>query len=266
MARRRRIDLHCDLSQAPRARRGCSTACRALKVPDGVRVEVIVVDNDPASDPATPERRRRRAVRAALAARAAPQRRLRAQPRGRERARRWLAFVDDDEVVDESWLAAYWERAAEGECDGYFGPVLPRLEAWCTPWLDVVVLRARALRHRHADHQPSARAPAMRSCAARCCATRLRPRVRAQRRRGHRAVPPARRARRALRVVRRGGRPRVRARAAPPARLAGAARVPRRVRARADRARARRAFRRAPLRSPRRSAAAGCCSWRRRRC
>jgi glycosyltransferase involved in cell wall biosynthesis len=108
-----------------------------MKVPEGVRVEVIAVDNDPASDPAGApsadalapfalrwlrEPRRNIAFARNLAV---------ANARGS-----WLAFVDDDEVVDESWLASYWERASEGECDGYFGPVLPRIEAWYTPWLD----------------------------------------------------------------------------------------------------------------------------------
>lgn len=109
-----------------------------LKVPEGVRGEVIVVDNDPASDPA-----------AAPAAAAVPPfalHWLREPRRSIAYARNlavkhargeWLAFVDDDEVVDESWLAAYWECASEGHCDGYFGPVLPRLETWRTPWLDV---------------------------------------------------------------------------------------------------------------------------------
>src|SRR5437867_1855933 len=108
-----------------------------LKLPDGISAEVIAVDNDPASDPA----------HAPLADAAAPLplRWLREPRRNIAYARNlavanargsWLAFVDDDEVVDEGWLAAYWKRASERECDGYFGPVLPRFETWCTPWLD----------------------------------------------------------------------------------------------------------------------------------
>jgi succinoglycan biosynthesis protein ExoM len=108
-----------------------------MKVPDGVRVEVIVVDNDPASDPA-----------AAPGAEAVPYplRWLREPRRNIAYARNlalanargeWVAFADDDEAVDEHWLAAYWERASEGECDGYFGPVQPQLEAWYTPWLEL---------------------------------------------------------------------------------------------------------------------------------
>ena len=109
-----------------------------LKLPEGVRAEVVVVDNDPGSDPGDApsadtcaplalrwlrEPRRNIAYARNLAV---------ANARGS-----WLAFVDDDEVVDEHWLAAYWERASEGSADGYFGPVLPQLEAWFTPWLDV---------------------------------------------------------------------------------------------------------------------------------
>ncbi|HKA13773.1 MAG TPA: glycosyltransferase, partial [Myxococcota bacterium] len=108
-----------------------------MKVPEDVRVEVIAVDNDPASDPGqAPD---------AGAVAPFPLRWLREPRRNVAYARNlavanargsWIAFVDDDEVVDEGWLAAHWERACEGECDGYFGPVLPLIEMRCTPWLD----------------------------------------------------------------------------------------------------------------------------------
>ena len=109
-----------------------------LKVPEGVRAEVIVVDNDPASDPSD--------VPSADAVPPFALRWLREPRRNIAFARNlavgnargeWIAFTDDDQVVDESWLAAHWERASEGQCDGYFGPVVPRLETWLTPWLDV---------------------------------------------------------------------------------------------------------------------------------
>jgi succinoglycan biosynthesis protein ExoM len=109
-----------------------------MKVPDGVTVEVVAVDNDPASDPAD--------APAPDAAGGIPMRWLREPRRNVAYARnlavanargRWIAFVDDDEAVDEGWLSAYWERAGEGECDGYFGPVLPQLDTWYTPWLDL---------------------------------------------------------------------------------------------------------------------------------
>jgi len=96
-----------------------------------------VVDNDPASQPGD----------APDASAAAPLelRWLREPRRNIAYARNlavanargsWLAFVDDDEVVDEGWLAAYWALAEAGECDGWFGPVFPRIEAWSTPWID----------------------------------------------------------------------------------------------------------------------------------
>jgi succinoglycan biosynthesis protein ExoM len=109
-----------------------------LKLPDDLRVEVIVVDNDPASDPAAPPGAGVAVSGCALRRLREPRRNIAyARNRAVEAARgRWLAFVDDDEVVDERWLAAYWECASEEECDGWFGPVLPRFEAWTTPWLD----------------------------------------------------------------------------------------------------------------------------------
>ena len=47
----------------------------------------------------------------------------------------WVAFIDDDEVAGAGWLLAYWESARAGTADGYFGPVLPRLEERPPPWL-----------------------------------------------------------------------------------------------------------------------------------
>ncbi len=104
------------------------------KLPDGVGLEVIVVDNDPegtafhgaAGD--APERWLHE-----------PRRNIaHARNRAVEAARgEWLAFVDDDEVVGEDWLLRYLARAASGGWDGLFGPVLPRLEVASSSWLDV---------------------------------------------------------------------------------------------------------------------------------
>jgi hypothetical protein len=110
-----------------------------LKQPEDLRAEVIVVDNDPASDPA-------QAPAAGTQVGDFPLRWLReprrndaiARNRALEVARgRWLAFVADGAVLDERWLAAYWSCASEGECDGYFGPVLPCFEVRANPWLDL---------------------------------------------------------------------------------------------------------------------------------
>jgi succinoglycan biosynthesis protein ExoM len=110
----------------------------ALKLPDEVTLEIVVVDNDP-------ER-----IAGPLAGRVVdfphpivwlyePRRNIaHARNRALERARgHWIAFIDDDEVAHENWLAAYWEWADAEDSDGWFGPVLPKLEAAGTPWLDV---------------------------------------------------------------------------------------------------------------------------------
>lgn len=69
----------------------------------------------------------------------------------------WLAFIDDDEVADAGWLAAYWGRSRREVHDGWFGPVLPRLERNVTPWLDLERFYARP---RHASGTPIAAADA----------------------------------------------------------------------------------------------------------
>jgi succinoglycan biosynthesis protein ExoM len=109
------------------------------KLPDGLSFEIVVVDNDAAtSEPGGP------GPQAGLAA-AASNVRWFAEPRrniahARNRALdvargHWLAFIDDDEVAAEGWLAAFWERTLADEADGYIGPVAPRIESPVTTWI-----------------------------------------------------------------------------------------------------------------------------------
>jgi succinoglycan biosynthesis protein ExoM len=48
----------------------------------------------------------------------------------------WVAFIDDDEVADKNWLVAYWQMLTYKPGDGYFGPVISRLEQAPPSWLD----------------------------------------------------------------------------------------------------------------------------------
>ena len=108
---------------------------RALTRPAGCELEVVVVDNDPARS-AAPVLSDAGCV-PGLRALWEPRRNIaRARNRGVEAARgRWLAFVDDDEVVEPGWLAAYWEQACADSADGWFGPVIPALEPGGSSWL-----------------------------------------------------------------------------------------------------------------------------------
>ena len=115
-----------------------------LKRPEAVELEVIVVDNDPAGQlveaPPVAE-----LPEAELHWLHEPRRNIaHARNRAVDAARgEWLGFVDDDEVLCEDWLAAYWRCAAEGAADAWFGPVLPRLEAPGPAWLDLQRFYAR---------------------------------------------------------------------------------------------------------------------------
>lgn len=114
------------------------------KLPPGVGVEVLVVDDDPDGSAAPVVRRFTDGPHPVHYLVDGQRNLARARNRGVEAARgRWLAFIDDDEVAGESWLAAYLERAAEGEADGWLGPVLPRLEREVTSWLDLESFYAR---------------------------------------------------------------------------------------------------------------------------
>ncbi len=121
---------------------------RRQKLPQGLCVEIVVVDNDPearALASATP-REGERFLHEPRRNIAHARNRALAAARGR-----WIAFVDDDEVVDEGWLAAYWEllqsgsgEPAAGEAwDGLFGPVIPRLARPGPSWLDLETFYAR---------------------------------------------------------------------------------------------------------------------------
>lgn len=115
-----------------------------LKLPVDLALEVLVVDND-AERSAAPVAARFADFAHPLRWLEEPRRNI-AHARNRalaEASGRWLAFIDDDEVADERWIAAYWERLGTDRCDGFFGPVLPRLERVVTPWLEVESFYAR---------------------------------------------------------------------------------------------------------------------------
>ena len=115
-----------------------------LKLATEPTLEILVVDNDPQRSAAASARSLGELPH--LVRWLEEPRRNIAHARNRavdEASGRWLAFIDDDEIADEHWLAAYWQRAAEGECDGWFGPVLAPLEENVSGWLDPEAFYAR---------------------------------------------------------------------------------------------------------------------------
>ena len=119
-----------------------------LKLPEGLAVEVVLVDNDPEASAFCATDRMEAA--GSLDIRWHHERRgdiAHARNRCVEAARGdWIAFVDDDEAVHEDWLVAYADAAGRREADGFFGPVLPRLEVPRASWLDLSTFYARARR------------------------------------------------------------------------------------------------------------------------
>jgi succinoglycan biosynthesis protein ExoM len=115
-----------------------------LALPKDLVVEIVVVDNDAVGEA------RSQALAASEAARSVrwfvePRQNISlARNRAVSEARgRWLAFIDDDEVADENWLAAFWAEVESGAGDGFFGPVLPRLDTVAIPWLGVETFFSR---------------------------------------------------------------------------------------------------------------------------
>jgi succinoglycan biosynthesis protein ExoM len=125
---------------------------KRLKLPSGLRIETIVVDNDEDGS-----------ARSIVESRAdsldpiryciEPRRNIaHARNRAVSQARgEWLVFIDDDEAAEENWIAGYWELIERAQCDGAMGLVLPRLEEVVTPWLDVETFFTR---RRHATGEP----------------------------------------------------------------------------------------------------------------
>jgi succinoglycan biosynthesis protein ExoM len=111
----------------------------------GLSFEIVVVDNDASGSAAPVADRLRAAGLVELRYVIEPAQNIsRARNRSVEEARgEWIAFIDDDEIADEGWVEAYQRIVAARPADGYFGPVLPRLESPPPPWLDVDAFFAR---------------------------------------------------------------------------------------------------------------------------
>ena len=115
-----------------------------LKLPSGIRIETIVVDNDRDESAAAIVKSRADSLEP-IRYFVEPRRNI-ALARNRalvEASGEWVAFIDDDEAAEEGWIAEYLAHVERRPCDGAFGPVLPRLEAVVTPWLDVPTFYTR---------------------------------------------------------------------------------------------------------------------------
>jgi glycosyltransferase involved in cell wall biosynthesis len=120
----------------------CLTAMAGMAVPPGVAWEIVVVDNGSGDDT--------RSVAAAFRDRLPIRAVSEAEP-GLSRARnraidsargRYIAWTDDDALVDRDWLAAYaaatvrWPEAAL-----FGGPIVPELEGTPPAWLPASLAR-----------------------------------------------------------------------------------------------------------------------------
>ena len=111
---------------------------RELQRPEGVALEVLVVDNDAAGSG-------RAVFNTATAGWPGMPVRYVVEPQpgvGHARSRcateaqgDWIAFIDDDEWAEPQWLAKLWQQQQRSGVDGVFGPVLSRFEAEPPAWL-----------------------------------------------------------------------------------------------------------------------------------
>jgi succinoglycan biosynthesis protein ExoM len=115
-----------------------------LKIPVGIQVEVIVVDNDREESAASVVQSRSGSLGPIFYC-VEPRQNI-ALARNRalsEASGEWVLFIDDDEVADENWISEYLKLVEREPCDGAFDPVLIRLEEVVTPWLDVETFYTR---------------------------------------------------------------------------------------------------------------------------
>ncbi len=109
-----------------------------LKLPTGIRIEVIVVDNDRDASAASIAQARSGLLEPIHYC-VEPRRNI-ALARNRalsEASGEWILFIDDDEVADENWISEYLKLVEHEPCDGAFGPVLPQFEAPERGWIDI---------------------------------------------------------------------------------------------------------------------------------
>ncbi len=109
----------------------------AQKAPPNLSLRIIVADNDE-----TPSARAR--IAAAARSLALPVTYLHAPARNISIARnacleaargRYIAFIDDDEVAGEDWIARLYARALEDGADAVFGPARARYDADAPAWI-----------------------------------------------------------------------------------------------------------------------------------
>ena len=101
-------------------------------VPQGCRLEVVVVDNDPAGSAAVLAQSRPNVVVVHEPRLGIPYARNRAVHAPGEPD--WIAFVDDDEVVDPAWVVRLHDEAVARSVPVTTGPVLTQLPDDAPPW------------------------------------------------------------------------------------------------------------------------------------
>lgn len=104
----------------------CLDSLARIRMPAGQRAEVLVVDNDASASAQAYVVGAARSYPHALRYFCEPRTGV-SHARNRclqEACGEWVAFVDDDEVVECDWLSAAWSQVRSGDVDGVFGPVI----------------------------------------------------------------------------------------------------------------------------------------------
>lgn len=108
------------------------------EVPEGLRIEIVVVDNDPqrsASQVLEQAARELAPLPLVVQHEATPNIALARNAAIRAARGTWIAFIDDDEYPDPGWLNALERAARQYSADAVFGPVKPHYPAGTAAWI-----------------------------------------------------------------------------------------------------------------------------------
>lgn len=103
----------------------------------GLRLEVIVVDNDPQASARTVLQGWQEKLPFALTAlhEATPNIAIARNAAVAAAQGEWIVFIDDDELPDPGWITSLIQAQRDYQADAVFGPVLPRYTASTPAWI-----------------------------------------------------------------------------------------------------------------------------------
>lgn len=118
----------------------CLRSLEAMLKPEGVRLSIIIADNDSAGSAGDTVERLEKELGIPIdyaiePGRGIPFARNNVLRRAVANGVEWLAFIDDDEWVAPDWLVNYWHYMQANPADVYTGPVKTEYPDYTPSWI-----------------------------------------------------------------------------------------------------------------------------------